>query len=358
MRAVAMKNQQLRVTDFADPTPKAGQVLVRTIACGICGSDLHALAHLDLMVSMQARTRPEGPSLDRSRDLVMGHEFCAEILDFGPGCSRTLGAGQLVCSIPVVISPAGVGTVGYSHELPGGFGERMVLSERLLLAVPNGLDADLAALTEPMAVGRHAVEKARLAPEDVPLVIGCGPVGLAVIAALRQKGIGPIVAADFSPARRRLAEIMGADETVDPAEHSPYTHWQDVCWPEGADRTNPMIELTGPHPRPGVVFECVGVRGVLNAVFEGAMRNNRVVVVGVCMEPDATEPLLAIGKELNVQYVLGYSPEEFADTLRGIAEGELDVAPLITARVGLDGVAQAFVDLGNPDNHAKILVKP
>ena len=353
-----MKDHQLRVDNFTDPTPGPGQVLVRTIACGICGSDLHALAHLDVMVAMQARTNPAGPSLDPTRDLVMGHEFCAEILEFGPGCSQKLDAGQLVCSIPVVLSAAGIGTVGYSHDLPGGYGEFMVLSEGLLLPVPNGLDADLAALTEPMAVGRHAVEKARMTKEDVPLVIGCGPVGLAVIAALRQKGFGPIIAADFSPARRRLAEIMGADETIDPAANSPYTRWQDLCWPEGADRTNPMIQITGPHPRPGVIFECVGVRGVINAIFEGAMRNSRVVVVGVCMESDATEPLMAIGKELNVQYVLGYSPDEFADTLRGIAEGELDVSPLITGRVGLDGVAQAFVDLASPDNHAKILVKP
>jgi threonine dehydrogenase-like Zn-dependent dehydrogenase len=358
MRAVVMRDQKLRVDDVADPTPGPGQVLARTVACGICGSDLHTLQHLDLMIAMQARTRPGGPGIDRSRDLVMGHEFSVEVLDFGPGCSRGLPAGSLACSMPVVMSAAGIGTVGYSHDYPGGYGELLVLSEALLLPVPNGLDADLAALTEPMAVGRHAVEKARLSAEDLPLVVGCGPVGLAVIAALKQQGRGPVLAADFSPARRALAARMGADEVIDPAAVSPYERWQDLAWPPGVDRTNPMIQLTGPKPRPGVIFECVGVPGVINAIFEGAMRDTRVVVVGVCMEPDRSEPLLAIGKELNVQYVLGYSPEEFADTLRGIAEGDLDVAPLITGRVGLDGVPQAFIDLGRPDLHAKILVKP
>ena len=83
--------------------------------------------------------------------------------------------------------------------------------------MPNGLPADQAALTEPMAVGWHAVESARLTQQDVPLVIGCGPVGLAVIAGLKVKGLHPIIAADFSPARRALALRMGADIVVDPA---------------------------------------------------------------------------------------------------------------------------------------------
>src|SRR5881296_360844 len=87
----------------------------------------------------------------------------------------------------------------------------MVLSELLALEVPNGLATEHAALTEPMAVGLHAVQKARLEPDDAPLVIGCGPVGLAVIAALRLCDVRPIVAADFSPRRRELAAALGAD---------------------------------------------------------------------------------------------------------------------------------------------------
>src|SRR3546814_3842072 len=95
--------------------------------------------------------------------------------------------------------------------------------------------SDLAALTEPMAVGWHAVEKSNLTPEDMPLVIGCGPVGLAVIAALKIKGVHPIIAADFSPARRKLAEVMGADIVIDPAKQSPYKAWTDEATPEDFD---------------------------------------------------------------------------------------------------------------------------
>jgi threonine dehydrogenase-like Zn-dependent dehydrogenase len=92
-------------------------------------------------------------------------------------------------------------------------------------------------------------------------------------------------------------------------------------------------------------------------VFEGAARDARIVVVGVCMDTDRTEPML-IMKELNVQYVLGYTPDEFARSLRLIADGEVDAASLVTAKVGVDGVAQAFDDLANPEVHTKIIVEP
>jgi threonine dehydrogenase-like Zn-dependent dehydrogenase len=100
------------------------------------------------------------------------------------------------------------------------------------------------------------------------------------------------------------------------------------------------------------------VPGLIQQVFEGAARDARIVVVGVCMETDRTEPMLGIMKELNVQYVLGYTPDEFARSLRLIADGEVDAASLVTARVGVDGVAQAFDDLANLEAHTKIIVEP
>jgi threonine dehydrogenase-like Zn-dependent dehydrogenase len=84
----------------------------------------------------------------------------------------------------------------------------------------------------------------------------------------------------------------------------------------------------------------------------------RIVVVGVCMERDQFEPMMGINKELNVQFVLAYTPEEFAATLTHIARGELKVDPLVTGKVGLEGVAGAFESLASPELHAKILVEP
>jgi threonine dehydrogenase-like Zn-dependent dehydrogenase len=358
MRAVVMRNRKLIVESIPDPEPGPGQVLVETLACGICGSDLHALRFLDRMVEVQRRSG--GPFLlDPERDVVMGHEFCAEILDYGPGAQRTLPVGTRVCAMPLAIGADSLATVGYSNDYPGGYGERMVLTEMLLLPVPEQLSTEVAALTEPMAVGLHAVAKAGPLGDDVALVLGCGPVGLAVIAALKLEGAGPIVAADFSPRRRALAEALGADVVVDPAKESPYRRWEEIAVPPGVD---PRAILTllglGPQPRPGLIFECVGVPGVLQQILEGAPRKARVVVVGVCMETDRVEPAIAINKELSLQFVLGYTPEEFARTLQALADGRISAAPLLTGRVGIDGIPAAFAALVEPEEHAKILAEP
>jgi threonine dehydrogenase-like Zn-dependent dehydrogenase len=235
----------------------------------------------------------------------------------------------------------------------------MRLTEALLLPVPNGLTTEHAALTEPMAVGLHAVARARLLPDDAPLVIGCGPVGLAVIAALRLQGARPIVAADFSARRRELATALGADVVVDPATATPWQSWREAAvWRDAGRAPAPPPWIAGPPVRPAVVFECVGVPGVLDQLMGASPRGTRIVVVGVCMEADTIHPMLGISKELNLQFVLGYTPEEFAATLTHIAEGRIPVAPLITGKVGVEGVAGAFEALASPERHAKILVEP
>ncbi len=282
-----------------------------------------------------------GPTpTDLSRDVFMGHEFSAEILDVGPD-TESLPVGTTVTSIPVLMGPSGMEPLVYCNDVPAGYSERILLSAPMLLEVPNGLDPRHAALTEPMAVGLHAVNKSNIETGTGALVLGCGPVGLAVIAALAQRKIEPIVASDFSPARRALAVAMGAHVVVDPATESAFDAWQREC-----------------RGRQVVVFEAIGVPGILHEVLRDAPAQSRVVVVGVCMGHDTFVPYFGIGKELNIQFVLGYDPMEFAESLRSIAEGEIDVTPLITGEVDIDGVPQAFADLGNPEEHCKILVTP
>jgi len=358
MRAAIFRNGEIVVGSVPEPRPAAGQVLVRTLACGICGSDLHARKHAHRMVEM-TRYLPGRQPMDLSRDVVFGHEFCCEILDFGPETQRRLKPGTRVCSLPALVTPTGPRGIGYSNDNVGGYGERMLLSEPLLLEVPNGLPAEHAALTEPLAVGVHAVAKANISGGEVPLVIGCGPVGLAVIAALRIRGLHPIIAADYSPARRALAAKMGADIVVDPAHVQPYATWAEHAAMSPEEKAaRPAFQAHLAALKPALIFECVGVPGLLQQVFEGAPRDARIVVVGVCMETDRNEPMLGILKELSVQYVLGYTPEEFAGSLRLLAEGEVDGASLVTGSVGLEGVAQAFDDLANPERHTKIIVEP
>ncbi|HET6735667.1 zinc-binding dehydrogenase, partial [Mycobacterium sp.] len=336
MRAVVLRDRQMVLRDdVPEPVPESGQVLVQVTACGICGSDLHFAKHGDTMLELGLQMQGDssgGQQVDLSGDVFMGHEFSAEVLEAGPDTDAPK-PGTVVTSLPVLLSSTGFEPIFSSNTTVGGYAERMLLSAPLLLTVPNGLDPRHAALTEPMAVGLHAVNKSGIAQGEVSLVLGCGPIGLAIIAALRHRGVEHIVAADFSSKRRELAETMGAHVTVDPAQGSPFE-----------------------SVKPAVVFEAVGVPGIINDVFRRAPTGSRLVVAGVCMEPDTVMPFFGTAKEINVQFVLAYDPAEFAESLRAIAEGEIDVGPLITGQVGLDGVAQAFDELATPAEHCKILV--
>jgi threonine dehydrogenase-like Zn-dependent dehydrogenase len=259
--------------------------------------------------------------------------------------------------VPIIVGPTGVEQIGYSNQYPGALAEHMVLQEMLLVPVPDELETDLAALTEPLAVGEHAVGLADLALGQPCLVVGCGPVGLAVIAALKGRGHGPVLAADFSPARRRLAEAFGADEVIDPALESPHERWAAF----GVAKT--VMERAGASMLGGtitdpVIFEAVGVPGMLQSLIADAPPRSRIVVVGVCMHTDAIEPFMAVTKELELRFSFGYTPAEFAATLARLAAGVPGAELLVTSSVDLAGAPGAFETLRNPGDHGKILVKP
>ena len=151
MRAAIMRDAKIVVDTVAEPEPLAGEVLVSIHACGICGSDLHALKHGELMVeaSLEAGV-PPASVMDLTRDVYMGHEFCAEILDYGPDTARLHKIGTRVVHPAILFRGYEPHGIGYSNEVPGGFAERMILSELLLVPVPDGLPSEQAALTEPV----------------------------------------------------------------------------------------------------------------------------------------------------------------------------------------------------------------
>lgn len=175
----------------------------------------------------------------------MGQKFSAKVLEAGPG-TETFATGTPVTSIPVLLTAKGI---------------------------------------EPMAVGSHAVNKSG----DSALVLGCGMIGMAIIAALRNCGVEDIVAVDYSPARRGLATTLDAYRALDPAQGSPF------------DTVTPTV-----------VFEAVGVPGIIDDVLRRAPAGSRLVVAGVCMEPDTVHPFYGIAKEISVQFVPACEPAEFA----------------------------------------------
>jgi 2-desacetyl-2-hydroxyethyl bacteriochlorophyllide A dehydrogenase len=323
-----------------EPVPGPGQVLLETIACGICGSDLHCAQHAADFVASSRACGMRAFDFDVDADLVMGHEFSGRVLECGPDVDG-VAPGRAVVAHPIVRTAGGARSVGYANDYPGGFGERIVVDAAGIVAVPDGLDPRLAALTEPMAVGLHAANAAAVDTTRSAIVLGCGPVGLATIAALRFRDVPLVVAADFAPARRRLAEAMGAHVVIDPAEASAVDAWR-AAGGRG----------------PTVIVDAIGVPGIIDTAMKQAPRRSQIVVVGLCMQTDGFWPAIGINKELTISFVLGWTPEEFRGSLLGIAEGRLEVGPLVTGEVALDGVAGAFATLAKPDHHAKILVRP
>ncbi len=381
MKAVVCERSELSVRDLPDPEPGPGQVLLEVVRAGICGSDLHARHHADQLAETSAAVGLT--SVMRSTDaVVMGHEFSGRIAAYGPRTRRRYAEGTPAVAFPMLRRPDGVHPIGLSPLAPGAYAERMLVEENFLFDVDNGFSPELAATTEPMAVAWHAVRRSRVGKGETAVVVGCGPIGLAVILVLKARGVRHVVASDYSAARRALAHRCGADVVVDPGADSPWARFEDskryrtdagplleyaheaignlrrvplLPW----SRLMRLAEAAGQGAQQGpVVFECVGVPGIIDHIVGSAPLYSRVVVVGVCMEPDRITPVMAINKEISLQFVLGYDPGEFLDTLRALTSGDIDPSPLVTGTVGLDGVAEAFEDLGSAEHHAKVLIDP
>jgi threonine dehydrogenase-like Zn-dependent dehydrogenase len=378
MRAVACTNAELDVVERPEPLPGPGQVRIEVLRCGICGSDLHARHGIDEWADLAQRAGYE--RFGRShQEVVFGHEFCGRVAEYGPKHRKGPPEGTPVVALPLLRGPQGVDTLGLSVHAPGAYAEQLVVEESLMMPVPNGLTPDVAALTEPMAVAWHAVRRGEVNKRTVAIVVGCGPIGLGVILMLKAKGVRRVVASDYSPARRALAAACGADVVVDPADGSPFAaadrkgHLNDIPsalelavgtsekltrLPFGWWHAWRLGEALGAAPKHPVIFECVGMPGMIDSVIDGAPLFSRVVVVGVCVGTDQFTPAMAINKEIDLRFVIGYTPLEFRDTLHMLAEGKVDPRPLITGTVGLDGVDGAFEALANPEAHAKILIDP
>lgn len=384
MRAVVCHETRLELAELPTPEPGRGQVLIDVARCGICGSDLHARHHCDELAEVLEQAGY--PDFMRSSErVVFGHEFSGTVAEYGAGCRKQAPAGAPVVALPLLRADGKPHAIGLSTHALGAYAEHIIVEESLMLPVPNGLSLEHAALTEPMAIAWHAVRRGDVGKRDVAIVIGCGPIGLAVITMLRARGVKRIVASDFSPVRRALALRCGAEVAVDPLQESPYVlaakkgkqiptipaavelaietteklrrlplPWHHV-W-----RAAQTLGLADPpHP---IIFECVGVPGIIDGIIAEAPMFSRVVVVGVCMGSDAIRPSMAINKEIDLRFVVGYTPLEFRDTLHLLADGKVDPTSLLTGTTGLPGVETAFDALGDLSGsgsaHAKILIDP
>lgn len=341
MKAACIENGRVLVRDMPDPEPGKGQALVRTHSCGLCASDAHFLSGGENIIALSRRMGGPYAALDYGRAFVPGHEYVGEVLDYGPGSRRSVKPGRRVTSVPIMRQGGAHAVVGFSHECPGGCGELMLLDEDFLLEVPEGLPDDHAAMIEPLAVGLEHARRGRPQQGDVALVLGCGAIGLGVIAGLRLMGVAPIIAADFHADRRAQAVAMGAHVALDPRETDPY-----AALPEFGGR------------RANLIYENVGLPGMLQRIIDAAPFDGRIVMGGYCMEEEALFVFAAQNKRLNIQFACGEEPQDMELAMRSIADGRIDVAPWLGGRIGLGGVADAIADLAGPGRPVRTVVDP
>lgn len=341
MKAACIENGQVRVREFADPEPGKGQALVRTHSCGLCASDAHFLTGGQHIIDLSRKMGGPYAALDFARPFVPGHEYVGEVLDYGVGSRRSVAPGRRVTSVPIMRQGGTHAVVGFSHDCPGGCGELMLLDEDFLLEIPDGLPDDHAALIEPLAVGLEHARRGRPDKDDVALVLGCGAIGLGVIAGLALAGVAPIIAADFHADRRELALKMGAHIAIDPRETDPY---------------GPLPDLGG--KRVNLVYENVGMPGMLQQIIEKIPFGSRIVMGGYCMEPEPFYVFAAQNKRLNVQFAGGEEPQDMDLAMRSIADGRIDVTPWLGGRIGLGAVAGAIANLSGPGTPVRTVVDP
>jgi (R,R)-butanediol dehydrogenase/meso-butanediol dehydrogenase/diacetyl reductase len=314
-----------RLAEVADPVPGAGELVLRVTGCGICGSDLKA--------------RPAMPG-----GAIMGHEFCGEVVAVGAGAAPTWAEGMRAAALPVfscgacdhcrrgdVAHCASAALVGLGGA-PGGFARLARVSADLSVPLPDDLPEAWGPLVEPYAVGLHTARLAEVGGGDDVLVIGAGPVGLTTARWLRELGARTVTVSDPAETRRTAALDHGATALVDPAAE----------------------ELGGPYD---VIVECVGKPGLLDVAAGAAGVHGRIVIAGVCADPDPYLPLVPLLKELTVRYSVYYRPDEFRTVVDAFATGRIDPSGLVTRTVGLADLDDAFAALASPDD-LKVVVEP
>ncbi|MEO2280612.1 zinc-binding dehydrogenase [Pseudoalteromonas pernae] len=340
MAAVVVRNGQLENERIDIPTPGPGQVLVKSLACGICGSDLHIVRHGEEVADIFDKLGVMPKDLMASTPLMLGHEFCAEVVSYGPDTEQRFNAGTRVTCVPMLMSQGGAG-VGITPGVHGAYSEYFIVDADLLLEVPAHLSSLAATVTEPLAVGMHAVNRAKVDKDCVALVAGCGAIGLATIASLKHLGVKDIVASDLQPKNRAIAQEFGASAAVDPSVEDEVALAAKIA-----------------DGRRVVIFECVGVHQLINSFIERAPAKATLVITGIHTAMAQVNFGFATVKEMDIYFSYYYTPEEFAQSLSLMASGDIPWQHMCTATVGMDGVTDAFNTLLGKNEHIKVIIEP
>jgi (R,R)-butanediol dehydrogenase/meso-butanediol dehydrogenase/diacetyl reductase len=331
----------LAIETVARPQAAPGELILKVHYCGICGSDLHATRPGVFVV-------PDGT--------ILGHEFAGEIVESGApdwkigelatalpnnACDDCRAQGLGECKDKLGIMCPKNTITGFNTTAQGAYAEYVKVSAKEAIRLPASVQAREGATVEPLAVGLHAVMRGKVAMGEKVLVMGAGPIGLAVTIFAKLAGARDVIVSEFAQSRREAAGALGATAMIDPSR-------EDVAEAFAKHAGGP----------PDVIFECIGVPGMIQKCIDASRPFGRIAVVGVCMTEDTLTPISGIFKEINIQFVLGYSRPDWHLVLDLLRSGRIDPAHMITHVIDLEQLPATFEALRKPTTQIKVLVRP
>ncbi|MGZ3195908.1 MAG: alcohol dehydrogenase catalytic domain-containing protein [Croceibacterium sp.] len=333
MRAVTFQelHKPLAFETLPDPMPGEGQVVVKVGRCGICGSDLHM---------------SEDAAYGCKHGDVLGHEFAGEVVALGKGAVG-LKTGDLVSVIPLKscgqCEYCRKGEVQWCAQFGlqgGGYAEYALTRTNQCIKLPADLSLADGAIIEPLAVALHGVNLSGLQKGDKVLVLGAGPIGLATAFWARRMGAAKVAIQDIADFQRGRALEMGADVfVVDPAD------------PVGsAERA-----LGG---KADIVFECVGVPGLIAQAVEQVRPRGTILLLGLCTKPDTFNSFAMLSKEVRLVTSAFFTVPEYRASLDALAEGAIEPRLLVTDTISLADVPAVFESLKHRTSQCKVLIAP
>ncbi len=329
--AILYDPMDLRLEEVAIPSIGDNDILVKIHSSGICGTDLHFL-----------RMGPRYPG----KPMPLGHEWAGEIIQKGKHV-KTFSMGDRV-AYNSNNSPADMGRGGES----GGLSNFVVLRNidnhpQSLCLIPSNMSNDHAALVEPISVGTHAVNRAKLLKGETIAVFGAGPIGLGIIMTLKSRGFDDVIVFEISPFRRQLALQLGAAKAFDPTVDKP----ADIL---GAERGHGSIWGI-PHPKTDVYFEASGANGLLADIIRFCNKGSRIITIALHRQPLELDGTRLMSKEISLIGASGY-PVEFPEIMNSIAEGKIKPEKMISHRFNAENFIDAFKTADTPSVAAKVIL--
>jgi (R,R)-butanediol dehydrogenase/meso-butanediol dehydrogenase/diacetyl reductase len=333
MRAAVMQglHKPLVIETLPDPTPGEGELVVKVGRCGICGSDLHMT---------------EDPAFGKGAGDVLGHEFAGEVVALGKG-TEGVALGDLVSVIPLVscgtCASCRAGEVAWCDQFGlqgGGYAEFAVTRPNQCVRLPKSASLADGAIIEPLAVALHGVNMSGVKKGDKILILGAGPIGLAVAFWARRKGAANIVIQDISNFQQARALDMGANDfVVDPADPIG-----------GAERA-----LGG---KADIVFECVGIPGLIEQAVSQVRNRGTILLLGLCTRPDTMNTFAMLSKEVRLITSAFFTRQEYEEALDALNAGAAEPRLLVTDTISLEDTPARFEALRTRTHDCKILIAP